>query len=540
MKNFNILNHTISFDEGFVDYIEIMQESQKYKVNFNNRYMSKPKKNIVKMEDFAVYVQELYNNGFAEEYIKLSEEIINIYIKYGIYDMSKELIQATNTSSLNTHLKRLEPILDEIAEFASQVAQGVVDIEAKWKNIVDDAVPGLYFNMYSSSYTDILLNDYFNHKEEKRVEKKRQRLYTENASKTVNDYLSQVIPLCYEYINKIQQIIYEDVIEATDTMYRKCAMDLVAKGKIAPFGQYTDNFKSSAILDNINKITSKEIIEEQLVNVLQIDSLNPLVHLKIAEYITYNDIPEYIEIIKFLKLENLILYIYLDDSSKGEEGNKELNNKCLTILKSLKDNLNIEAISSENASFCFTDDVFIESIKEAKIYFECLKNIFGADNKIINEKEQSIFLTAIKEASKGTNLVYDRSITRLDYNYLCEFWEKARKQCKSTIKRQEITQNVSNSFINWVKNHIKLIIIIIIIIAIFHWISKDSNNSNNTNKQVVDYDTYVQNTFNPNYNKNPKVVEKDNSDDYTITSDDLQLYKQNSDYIPGKANPFGN
>ena len=41
-----------------------------------------------------------------------------------------------------------------------------------------------------------------------------------------------------------------------------------------------------------------------------------------------------------------------------------------------------------------------------------------------------MFMTAIKEASKGTNLVYDRSITRLDYNYLCEFWEKTRKQIK--------------------------------------------------------------------------------------------------------------
>ena len=35
-----------------------------------------------------------------------------------------------------------------------------------------------------------------------------------------------------------------------------------------------------------------------------------------------------------------------------------------------------------------------------------------------------MFMNAIKEATKGTNLVYDRSFTHVDYNYLCEFWVK--------------------------------------------------------------------------------------------------------------------
>ena len=466
MKTFKILNHTISFDEGLKDYIQIMQYAQSYKNNFNERYMAKPQKNITSTEDFALYVQELYNNGFAEEYMRLSEEIVNVYIKYGIYDMSKEMIQAKNTRSLSAHLEKLNPIIEEIETFASQVRQGVVDIEAKWQNIVDEAVPGHYFNVYSSSYSDILLNDYFNHKEEKRVEKKRQRLYTENASKTVNDYLSQIIPLCQEYINQIQNLIYEDVMQAIDNMYKNCAMDLAIKGKISSFTQYTDSFKSNAILENINKITSNEVIEEQLANLLQTDSFNPLVHLKIIEYIIYDDISQYVEIIKFLKLENMIFYFYVENSAKGEQQNKVLNNNCLTILKSVKDTLNMGIISKEDSAFNYTDDTFAETIMATKIYFECLKNIFGTDDKLINEKEQNMFMTAIKEASKGTNLVYDRSITHLDYNYLCEFWDKAKKQRNATIKRQEITQDISNSFANWVKKHIMLTLIIIIAIIL--------------------------------------------------------------------------
>lgn len=95
-----------------------------------------------------------------------------------------------------------------------------------------------------------------------------------------------------------------------------------------------------------------------------------------------------------------------------------------------------------------------------------------------------------------------------------------------------------------------LIVIVIIGVGINLWLFSEifrglfvniyTNDTNNTNEQIVDYDTYIQNTYNSNFNKNTQIVEKDNSDDYTITSEDLQEYKQKNDYIPGKANPFGN
>ena len=72
MKTFEILNYTISFDEGIIDYIKIMQEANSYKKNFNDRYMARPQKNIASLEDFALLVQDLYKNGFSQEYMKLS------------------------------------------------------------------------------------------------------------------------------------------------------------------------------------------------------------------------------------------------------------------------------------------------------------------------------------------------------------------------------------------------------------------------------------------------------------------------------------
>lgn len=466
MKTFKIFNNTISFDEGIIDYIQIMKEAQSYKLNFNNRYIVRPKKSITSVEDFALYVQELYNNGFSLEFMKLSEELVNIYVKYGIYDMSKEMIQAKNTRVLTAHLEKLNPILDEITTFVSQVNQGVVDIEAKWQSIVDEAVPGLYFNMYSSSYTDLLLNDYFNHKEEKRVAKKRQRLYAENANKTVNDYLRQIIPLCEEYIRKIEIIIYEDIITSIDTMYKNCAMDLVSKGKITSFIPYIGSYKTNAVIDNLNKITDEAIIEEQIVNLLQTDVFNPYTHTKVIEYLKSNDMSEYAELIKFLKLQDDIFCNYCEERVKG---NHELSNKYLNVLKSIVDTFDIENLLNGllNPLCNYSEDTFLDNIKLTKKFFEYFKEVFGTDNKIINEKEQKMFITAIKEASIGTNLTYDGSIMHLDYDHLCEFWEKARNQHNSTIKRQEITQDISNSFANWARNHIKGILIIIIIIIIY-------------------------------------------------------------------------
>lgn len=171
-------------------------------------------------------------------------------------------------------------------------------------------------------------------------------------------------------------------------------------------------------------------------------------------------------------------------------------------------------------NFNYTDDAFVETIIATKIYFECLKNIFGVDDKLISEKEQNMFITAIKEASKGTNLVYDRNITRLDYNYLCEFWNKARNQRNATIKRQEITQNISNSFANWVKNHIKGIIIFIIIVVIFYFASKDSDNTETNNYQV------------PEAWQNTQIIENKKDD-----TDYIPVPNIDSDDYP-KSNPF--
>lgn len=175
----------------------------------------------------------------------------------------------------------------------------------------------------------------------------------------------------------------------------------------------------------------------------------------------------------------------------------------------------------------YTPESFQLDISYTEKCFKALKNIWGTENSILNELEREIFISMIKMISEGSNLVYDGSINFLNYQKLYEFYLKREKQYK--IKETEKKFAISIS--TWIGKHIKGIIIFIIIIVFFHWISKDTDNTNNTNKQVVNYDTYIQNTTNSNHSKNT-------SDDYTITTDDLQLYQKNNSYVPGKTNPF--
>lgn len=539
MRTFKIFNHTVSYYDGFTDYIDMMQDGNTYMTKFTNRYKETEFRTIITVEDFITFIEEI-ELFFQSEFVKTADELVKYYIKHDIYDMSRDLIVIQYSKCLDNHNRNMESISAYVKDLVAQIQQSVNEIKASWNNAVNEAITGHYFEVYSPYYSDILLNDYFNHKEEQRVEKKRQRLYAQNVNEATNEYLKQVVATCKDMQIEIQKIIYEDVIAMIRDMYNHCAIDLVVKGKMARYGEYVNNYKAKAILDNLDKITSQEILEEQLVNLLQMEALDSNIHAKILEHITEKDISEYMEIVKFLKLQNVIFNIYFNNNIKGDQGDKNVSNNCLYILKNMSNDLDINFLELALNSACNYSDDFLASIKVTKLYFECLKNIFGTDNKTINEKEQSMFIAAITAASKGTNLTYDGSIMHLDYNYLCEFWDKARKQRNSTIKRQEITQNVSNSFANWAKKHIKGIIIFIIIIAIIFFASKDSDNTKTNSSSTDDYINSIYNSGIKDFNQDTQVVEEKNNDTSYIVPAVIHYDDAPGYYNPAKANPYGN
>ena len=80
MKTFKILNHTVSFEDGIINYIDIIQQGQSYIMNFDDRYRKIPQKQINTMEDFGLYVNEL-SDYVPKEYIKISEEHMKMLSK---------------------------------------------------------------------------------------------------------------------------------------------------------------------------------------------------------------------------------------------------------------------------------------------------------------------------------------------------------------------------------------------------------------------------------------------------------------------------
>lgn len=524
MKTFKILNHTLDFDEDLVHYKNIMDKAIDHKTKFLIRYLEIELDELKSYSDFFVFQKYMYNY-FIEEVSNLTKSILQIYVDYKIYDMTSELVQQRNISTIETGLK----IFNEMNYFAKNlnnaVSESKSDAQEEIVNNVNDAIQGHYFDVYSPYYSDIVMNDWFNNREKNRVEKKRETLYKQEVKESFNQiderFLYRAKFEQKKYYKEIRQSIENLIIP----MYEDCIKDLAARGKISN-GIYKNlqTSKALAINENINLIENEKELEKQLTIALQLDPYVRETHTKIIKHISDNDIEEYIELIKFLNVaEDAIFVIYLLDYNNHIE-----NTKCLNILKKLTNNMNIDrmvaGLLSRNE---YTPESFQLDISYTEKCFKALKNIWGTENSILNELEREIFISMIKMISEGSNLVYDGSINFLNYQKLYEFYLKREKQYK--IKETEKKFAISIS--TWIGKHIKGIIIFIIIIVFFHWISKDTDNTNNTNKQVVNYDTYIQNTTNSNHSKNT-------SDDYTITTDDLQLYQKNNSYVPGKTNPF--
>lgn len=531
MKTFKIFNNTVSFDEDLAIYKNIMDKAINYRTEFLIRYLGIELVELKSYSDFFVFQEYMYNY-FIEEVSKLTKSILQIYIDYKIYDMTSDLVQQRNITKINNELK----IFNEMNYFAKNlndaVSESKLNIQEVTANNVNEAVQGHYFDVYSPYYSDIVMNDWFNNREKNRVEKKREALYKQEVSKSFNQiderFLNRAKFEQKKYYKEIRQCIENLIIP----MYEDCIKDLATRGKISDnIYENLQTSKALAINENIDMIKDKEELEKQLMICLQLDPYVREIHAKIINYISDNDIEEYIRLIKFLNVaEDDILIIYLLDYNNHIE-----NTKCLTILKKLTDNMNIDRIVS--GLLCrneYTPESFQFDISYTEKCFKALKTIWGTDNKLINTLEQELFTSIIKMISNGSNLVYDGSLNFPDYNKLYEFFLKAQKQYKT----KEIEQKVAISIGEWIGKHIKGIIIFIIILAIFYFASKDSKDTKTNNSSATGV---VQNTQATEQKKDDTYYTTPNyNSDTTISEDDLFNYKQNSEYVPGKVNPFSN
>lgn len=477
MKTFKILNHTVSFDEDLANYKDIMNKAIDYRTEFLIRYLGLELIELKSYSDFFLFQESMYDY-FIEEVSSLTKSILQIYVDYKIYDMTSELILQRNSNKIASAQEIFNTMNYFVKNLYDAVTEEKSSIQEETANNINEAIHGHYFDVYSPYYSDIVMNEWFNNREKNRVEKKREQLYKQEVSKSFNQlderFLTRAKFEQKKYYKELRQCI-ENLIQP---MYEDCINDLVTRGKISN-GIYENlqTSKALAINENINLIKNKNELEQQLILALKLDPYICETHIKIIEYISDDDMQEYIELIKFLKLaEYEIFKIYLSDNN---------NSKCLSILKKLTNYLNVDRILG--GLLCrneFTLEGLQVDIKYTEQCFKTIKDVFGVENSYINNMEQDFFLLLIKRISSGTNLVYDGSISHLDYNYLYEFWDKARKQHNATIAKKEVIQNISSSFANWITNHIKGIIIFIIIVVIFYFASKDSDNTETNNYQL--------------------------------------------------------
>ena len=516
MKTFKILNNTLSFDEDLANYKDIMNKGVDYRTLFLIRYLGLNIEEFTSYSDFFNYTNTMYTY-FTNEVSQLIESILQIYVDYKIYDMTSELIRQRNISKINKEQKvfnTMNYFAKNLHDTATEEKSSIQELTA---NNVNEAVQGHYFDVYSPYYSDIVMNEWFNNREKERVKKKRGKLYNQAIGQSLNQLNENLLRHAKMYKEKFNKEIRQSIENLILPMYEDCINDLISRGKISKgILENLQTSKALAISKNINMIKNKEELKQQLIVALQLDPFICETHTKIIEYISDDDMKEYVELIKFLKLDDEIFKIYLMDYNNHIE-----NTKCLNILKKLTDNMSIDRMVS--GLLCrneYTPESFQVDISYTEKCFKALKNIWGTENTVLNKFEQEIFISMIKIISNGSNLVYDGSINHVNYEKLNEFFFKRVKQDKAKERKLEFVTSLGN----WIGKHIKGIIIFVIIIAIFYFASKDSD------------DTKTNNSLIPEAWQNTQVVEEKKDDNDYIIHENLPDY--DSDYEPGKLNPF--
>lgn len=468
MRNFKILNNIVSFDDEIGIYRIILQKAIDYRTDFLFRYIETNKFQVNSTSEYTSYLIKM-RSYFEEEINSIANSIKKIYVDYKVYNITVQQIKEQNLSNIVEAEKVFQEMTLTAQNMEDAINQLKIDTYQSIGNQVNDSVRGLYFDVYSPHYSDIMMNEWFNNREKKRVERKRAKIYQNQISNSDKDierrflYRAQL-----ERKNNHKQI--RNAIEyLIDAMYKNCIADLIDRGIIS--NGILDNLKTEeakAISENLNLITDKSELEKQLALALQLDPYIYETHIKVIENIQDYDLHEYIELIKFLHAEDEIFKIYLSDRE---------NKKSFEIIKKLIDNMNIDHVLGQLISRNeYTGESISVDISYTEDCFKVVKEFWGNDNKEINEVEKEIFNYFIKFISAGTNLVYDGCLDRVDYKKLNDFLLKR----VSLDKKNEIKGEILSAVIQWIFNHKKLILIIIILILLLIFGQGDSEKKDNS------------------------------------------------------------
>ena len=303
MESFQILNNNISFYDDIKKLVNLNRKEQDSYNEYNSRYisMNKPVNDINEIIDYITDLMEFMKYEFNCS----ANKILDIFADYKIFDKRIEDIIAQCTS-ITEFSRHLEYYVTEINKLINKINNYIREVANEAANDVE----GAYINIISNSVWSLTVADIMNAKEERRVEKERERRYNWMVKMQTKEYYDSLNKGAKNLQEEIYRKMYEYGIQAIKEMYHYCIVTLINNNCLAEEVQeYMLEEKSKVILSNLERTNDGEIKKQQLVQSLKYSPFLKEVHSCIIEYINENEINEYIKLINLLDIKEDIIGI---------------------------------------------------------------------------------------------------------------------------------------------------------------------------------------------------------------------------------------
>lgn len=421
METFKILNDTISFEEDLPKCANIYSKKQNCIDSFTRQYNNEKISIVNNAKELLAYMEKMLNviNKGIED---TTNVVLNILVENQILDKSNKDIKMSCQEALQQCNQYVKSIISEIDEMGHISENTLNDIKMQSARIADNSVEGAYIGVISSSVWDLCVTDYMNLKEEERVNRKKEKIYNQNVNAGYIELQKLEKDFAQEEQEKVQKDLYKYGILTIEGIFIYCIETLIEENKIpSSVVNSLQKQKSLTILQNIDRVLDKNVIREQLIVAFKDYPFSKEVHTKILKHIT-NDIEEYIRLVKFLKCENVIVNICIENCC--DNWNQE-SEKYIKIVKLLEDNTYLQKFI-ENLPISENNDI-AQDIQNSQKLFNELKNIFSEDNTTILQKEKNNFKSIIKRIETTYNAIYNYSLEDLNYENLNNFFIKSKQ-----------------------------------------------------------------------------------------------------------------
>ena len=420
MKNFKLLNNTISFDEDLLKCSKIYLKKSECLEKYSSHYDKEKQEKINNIEELINYSQVILNAiNFGID--SAVSDVLNIFVENSILDKSETEIKQ-NCSVREKANQYLAEIQISINQTQNEM-NNVIDIaERESARIADNSVQGNYINILSNSVWDLTVADYMNYKEEEKVERKKERIYQKNVRWGYQQASMIEQEICLKVKTRMETDLKTLGRIGIEELFLYCIKTLIEYKKLS--SSVIDNIdkeKSMTILQNVKKVLDRKIVYEQLLTALKTYPFSKEIHCEILKHIsTDTDIKSYIDLIEFIGCKDIATEICLENCF-----NKLDNTTYLKVLKNIDSNRYLQmCINQINNS---SNEDISQEIENNQHKFKILKDVWEKDNPIISQNEKKNFNNIIHKIQTKYNVEYNGNIEDLNYENLKSFLENSKQ-----------------------------------------------------------------------------------------------------------------